>query len=85
MDKRAEGAAEEAIRALARGDVAMARTSVAQAYDHDHKLGALADAVYLACAQIEEEGKVTTATWNILADAVGSGDLLAVVEASRTG
>ena len=45
-------------------------SAVAAAYDVDHSLGALADAIYLACSQIEEEGTVSTSTWNTLADAV---------------
>ncbi|HJS71512.1 MAG TPA: hypothetical protein VJ858_02210 [Acidimicrobiia bacterium] len=84
MEQKAKIFAEEAIRALGRLDVALARTSIAQAYDADHHLGPLADTVYLACAEIEEERGVSTATWNTLADAVDSPHLLAVVEASRT-
>ena len=84
MEQRAKLFAEEAIRALGRLDVAGARTAIGQAYDADHKVGALADAVYLACAEIEEDERVSTATWNTLADAVDSPDLLAVVESSRT-
>ena len=84
MDTKASAFAEEAIRAVGRGDVPGARIAVAQAYEIDHALGALVDAVYLACAEIEEDGGVSTATWNGLADAVPSGPLLAVVEASRT-
>jgi hypothetical protein len=38
----------------------------------------------LACTEIEEENAVSTATWNTLADAVDSSELLAVVEISRT-
>lgn len=70
--------------ALGRLDVAAARTSISQAFDADDKIGALADAVYLACAEIEEENGVSTSTWNTLADAVDSPELFAVVEASRT-
>ena len=84
MDSKAQAFVEEAIRAVARTDVAGARTSIAQAYDTDHTLGAVADAIYLACWQIEEDGRVTTSTWNTLADAVGPGHLLAVVEESRS-
>ena len=83
MDSKAEAFVEEAIRAIARHDVADARIAVAQAYDLDHALGALVDAVHLACAEIEEDDRVSIATWNTLADAVGAGDLLAVVESSR--
>ena len=60
MDQRATTFAEEAIRALAREDVAAARTSISMAFDVDHKIGALADAVYLACAEIEEGSGVST-------------------------
>jgi len=70
--------------ALGRLDVAAARTSISQAFDADHGIGALADAVNLACAEIEEENGVSTATWNTLADAVDSPELFAVVEASRS-
>ena len=85
MEQKAQASAEEAIQALGRLDAPLARTSVAEAYDLDHKLGALADSVYLACAEIEEDGRVTTSTWNTLADAVGPGPLVAVVETSRSG
>ncbi len=84
MEAKAEASAEEAIQAVGRHDVPGARIAVAQAYEIDHALGALVDAVYLACAEIEEDGGVSTATWNGLADAVPSGALLAVVESSRT-
>jgi hypothetical protein len=84
MDAKAEAFAEEAIRAVGRRDVAGARIAVTQAYDLDHALSALFDAVHLACAEIEEEGGVSTSTWNGLADAVPTPSLLAVVEASRS-
>lgn len=84
MDQKARELAEEAIRALGRLDVAGARTFIAQAFDVDHKIGALADAIHLACAEIEEKGGVSTSTWNTLADAADSPELFAVVEASRT-
>lgn len=83
MNTKAEAFAEEAIRAIGQHDVAGARIAVAQAYDNDHALAPLVDAVHLACAEIEEEGVVSTATWNTLADAVAPGHLLAVVESSR--
>jgi hypothetical protein len=83
MNPKAEAFAEEAIRAVGRHDVADARIAVIQAYDLDHSLGALVDAVHLACAEIEEDSWVSTATWNTLADAVGPGHLLTVVESSR--
>jgi chitodextrinase len=84
MESGAMGFAEEAIRAVGRLDVSLARTSVSQAFEVDHEIGPLADAVYLACAEIEEENVVSTATWNTLADAVDSAELLAVVEGTRT-
>lgn len=84
MEPRAQPFAEEAIRALGRRDVPGARTAISQAFDVDPKLGQLADAVYLACADLEEEGEVSTAAWNTLADAVDSPDLLAEVEANRS-
>lgn len=83
MDSKPQGLIEEAIRALGQGDVAMARTFIAQAHEIDRSLSALADVVYLACAELEEEGVVSMSTWNTLADAVGPGALLGVVEASR--
>lgn len=84
MDAKAVAFVEEAIRALARKDAGGARTAVAEAYDVDHSLGAVADAIYFACWQIEEDGRVTTAAWNTLADAVGPGPLSSVVEESRS-
>jgi hypothetical protein len=84
MDAKAQAFVEEAIRAVARGDVAAARTAVAEAYDADHSLGAVADAINFACWQIEEDGRVSTSAWNTIADAVGTGHLLAVVEESRS-
>jgi hypothetical protein len=84
LERQARLFAEEAIIALGRLDVANARTSIAQAFDADHTIGAVADAVYLACAEIEENKGVSTSTWNTLADAVDSAELLAVVEASRS-
>lgn len=84
MDSKAEDHAEEAIRAVGRLDAPAARTAIAQAFEADHQVGPLADAVYLACAEIEEEGGLSTATWNTLADAVDSSRLLSEVEANRT-
>lgn len=84
MDDKASSFAEEAIRAVGRLDAPLARTSIAQAFEVDHNIGPLADAIYLACAEVEEEREVSTATWNTLADAVDSPDLLAVVESTRT-
>lgn len=84
MDPNAAAHAEEAIRAVGRLDSATARTSIALASVADPKIGPLADAIYLACAEIDEDGGVSGATWNTLADAVDSPDLFAVVEASRS-
>ena len=50
MQAKAEAFVEEAIRAVGIHDVAEARIAVAQAYDLDHALGPLVDAVHLACA-----------------------------------
>lgn len=83
MEAKARAFAEEAIWSLGRGDAASARTFIAQAAEVDHRLGPLADCVYLACSEIDAEGVVSTATWNTLADAVDSAELLAVVEGSR--
>ena len=83
MQADAEAFAEEAIRATGRRDVAGSRMAISQAFDLDRDIGPLADAIYLACWEIEEEGDVSVATWNTLADAVDSPKLAAVVEASR--
>ena len=84
MDAKAESFAVEGIRAVGRKDAPAARTFIAQAYEADRNIGHLADAVYLACAEIEEDDGVSTSTWNTLADAVDSSELLAAVEASRS-
>ncbi|MFZ0627639.1 MAG: hypothetical protein WA726_00870 [Acidimicrobiia bacterium] len=83
MDQKATASAEEAIHAVGRGDVAAARTAVNVAYGMDHTLGAFVDAIYLACSEIEEDDKVSTATWNGLADSVPPGPLQAAVESNR--
>jgi hypothetical protein len=84
MDAKARLAAEEAIRALSREDAPGARNAISEAYDLDHALGGLADLVHLACSEIESSDRVSTATWNALADAVAHDELLAVVEGSRS-
>ncbi|MFQ5522840.1 MAG: hypothetical protein ACE5F5_04605 [Acidimicrobiia bacterium] len=84
MDRRATAQAAEAIRALGRGDVPAARTAIAPAYQIDHEVAPLLDAVNLACTELEEEGEVSPATWNTIADAVDSPELFAVVEGSRS-
>jgi hypothetical protein len=83
VEAKAAAFAEEAIRALGRGDSAAARTFISLAAEADHRLGGLADCVHLACTEIDSEGAVTVATWDALADAVDSPDLVAVVEGSR--
>ncbi|MGD2100640.1 MAG: hypothetical protein PVG83_00225, partial [Acidimicrobiia bacterium] len=82
MEQKTLEFAAEAITAIGRLDVATARMSIGQAFAADRQLGALADAVYLACAEIEEESGVSTSTWNTLADAVASDELLAVIEST---
>ena len=84
VESKAQAHAEEAIRALGRRDVPLARTSIALAFEADQNIDPLADAVYLACAEIEGDGGVSGSTWNALADAVDSAELFSVVEASRT-
>jgi hypothetical protein len=84
LEQKATVFAEEAIRALGRHDVAWARNAIALAFEVDQKIGSLADAIYLACAEIEEDDRVSTATWNTLADAVDTPELVAVVEQCRT-
>ena len=84
MDQRVRSYVAESIMAIGQGDVPTARTCIAQACDIDHSLFQLADAVHLACAELESEGGVSISAWNTLADAVGSGELREVVESSRT-
>ena len=84
MEARARSAAEEAIRALGRDDPASARTFIAEAAALSPDLAPLADIVNLACAELEADGEVTTATWNALADTVAAEGMLAVVEGVRT-
>lgn len=63
------GAVEEAIAALGRGDPDSARAAVERAVTADHSLGAVADAVVVACTELESEGRLSPTAWNILADA----------------
>lgn len=84
MDKKALSFAEDAIAALGEKDAPLARTCVALACEVDMGMNRLADAVYLACAELEENREVSTATWNILVDSVPSGELLGVVESYRS-
>lgn len=83
MDKKALSFATDAIAALGEKDAPLARTYVAMACEVDPGMNRLADAVYLACAEIEEKRDVSTATWNVLVDSVPSGELLGVVETYR--
>lgn len=82
MDKRALAFAEDAIAAIGERDAPLARTCVAQACEIEPGMNRVADAVHLACSELESRGEVSTSTWNTLGDSVGS-DLLAVVEAYR--
>jgi hypothetical protein len=65
----ARGDVEEAIAALGRGDVDGARSSMFRAVATDRSLGGVADAMALACDELENEGEVSPPAWNILADA----------------
>lgn len=84
--RQALTAAERAIEALGRGDSSAARMAVATAVERDQVglFSSLADAVYMAAAELEAEGEIGPATWNQLADAVGPGPLQALVEQYRT-
>ncbi len=84
LQNKALAAAEEAIAALGRGDVALARMAVAAAVDIDQvgAFGRLADSVYLIASQLED-GEVEPGAWDQLADAVDEPRLLAMVEAAR--
>ncbi|MGF1617745.1 MAG: hypothetical protein ACFCU2_08050 [Acidimicrobiia bacterium] len=84
MDPRVRSYVAESIMAIGQGDVPTARTCIAEACDIDPSLFRLADAVHLACAELESVGGVSISAWNTLADAVDSGELREVVESSRT-
>ncbi len=86
QQRQALTAAERAIEALGRRDPAGARMAVAAAIERDQTgmFAQLADAVYLAATELEEEGEIGEATWNQLADAVGPGPLQAMVEQMRS-
>lgn len=60
--------AEEAIIALGRGDVAMARSAAVLSVAADHTLYALADIIALGAAELEAEGAVSPSTWNLMGD-----------------
>lgn len=83
--RQALSAAERAIEALGRGDSAAARMAVATAVERDQigLFASMADAVYLAASELDEDGGVSDATWNTVADAVGPGPLQALVEQHR--
>ena len=83
--RQALNAAERAIEALGHKDGAGARMAIASALERDQAglYEAMADAVQLAATQLEVDGEITPATWDILADAVGPGPLQGLVEAVR--
>lgn len=83
--RQALTAAERAIEALGRKDPAAARSAVATAVERDQigLFASLADAVYLAASELENDGEITQATWNVIADAVGPGPLQGLVEQVR--
>ncbi len=83
--RQALTAAERAIEALGRGEPAAARSAVATAVERDQVglFARLADAVYLAASELENEGEISPATWNVVADAVGPGPLQGLVEQVR--
>jgi hypothetical protein len=85
LQRQALTAAEHAIDALSRRDPAGARMAVAAAVERDQigMFSRLADAVYLAASQLEEEDEIDESTWNTLADAVGPGPLQGLVEQAR--
>lgn len=75
-------AIEEAVAALGRGDPDGARAAIARAASTDRSVGPVADAVALACSEIERRGELSPATWNALADACPP-EILPIVEAWR--
>jgi hypothetical protein len=83
--RQALTAAERAIEALGRKDPSGARMAIATAVERDQVglFASLADAVYLAAAELETDGEIGAATWNQVADAVGPGPLQALVEQYR--
>ena len=83
MDENARDAALEAVVALGHHSPAEARTAMAEAVAVDPSLGRLADAVYLACAQLEADDGISDPTWNQLADAAGPGPIADAVEQMR--
>lgn len=83
MEPQALEAARHALESLARHEPAEARTAIAEAVALDPSLDRLADAVYLACSQLEQDDEILEATWNHLADAAGEGPLGDAVEQLR--
>ncbi|HKX74125.1 MAG TPA: hypothetical protein VJR05_01940 [Acidimicrobiia bacterium] len=83
--RQALTAAERAIEALGHKDGAGARMAIATALERDQAglFAAMADAVQLAATQLEVEGEISAAAWDMLADAVGPGPLQGLVEAVR--
>lgn len=83
--RQALTAAERALEALGRKDPGAARSAVATAVERDQVglFASLADAIYLAASQLEEDKEIPESTWNQLADAVGPGPLQALVEQLR--
>lgn len=85
LQRQALTAAERAIEALGRRDPGSARLAVATAVERDQvgAFASLADAVYVAAAELEADREITESMWNQLADAVGPGPLQGLVEAAR--
>lgn len=83
--RQALTAAERAIEALGRSDLAGARTAAARAAELDQTglFGALVDAVELAASDLDSNGAIKETTWNVLADAVGPGPIAGLIEAVR--
>lgn len=83
--RQALAAAQNAIEALGRGDAGAARMAIAVAVDRDEEgmFTRLADAVFLAAAELEATEGISDSTWNQLGDAVGPGPLLDLVEEAR--
>ncbi len=59
--------------------------AIASAVDRDQVglFAMLADAVYLACSELEKDDHIAEATWNQLADAAGPGPLQGLIESLR--
>ena len=77
--------AENALRALADGNGARATKNAMSAARLD-QIGAyagLGEAVRVAAADVEDRGKVSSASWDLLAGVVGDGPLGFLVEELR--